>query len=95
LQRTDASKQLREFEWLHKVVIRAAVQALELVIDASAGGQHDDADPAGLTDGFQQVPAVDTREVHVQEDQRIDISVEQVQSIYTVVHDIYDIPAFG
>ena len=71
-ERAQAREQLGERERLGQVVVGAAVQAGDAVLDGVARGEHDHRRPdALLTQATARLEAVDAREHHVQHDRVI------------------------
>jgi len=64
-------------------------------VQAATTGQHDDANPTGLADRVEHVPAVHLGQVHIQDDQAVGVVLEQVQRIDTITCPVNDIATFG
>ena len=67
--RLDPRKHLFHLEGLRDVIVRALLQAGDLIGRLALGRQHDDGRLAVLPDGAEHAPAVHTRHHHVQQHQ--------------------------
>jgi hypothetical protein len=65
----DPGHELRQAERLRDVVVRAELQAADLVGLGAARGHHEDRDPAELADPLDHLPAVEAGQGHVEDDE--------------------------
>ena len=82
-----ARKHLLHLEGLCDVVVRALLEARDLVARLALCGQHDDGHLGVLTDGAQHAPAVHDRQHQVEQDKIRTESAELVDALAAVVCD--------
>ena len=80
-QAANACQQFGKFERLEQVVVGAQVQALDPIREPAVGGQHHDAGRGLRPQALQHAPAVELRQVDVEDDQVVGVLAGQVQAV--------------
>ena len=65
----DPGEELREAQRLGDVIVRAKLQPADFVGLGAAGGDEQDRDPAELADPLEDLPAIEARQGHVEDDE--------------------------
>ena len=88
-ERTQAREELGKRKRLHQVVIRAAVETGNAVIDGVPSGQHQHRRPdAGCAHAPADLEAVDVRQHHVQHDRVVLVRLRHPHSDVAAVGDV-------
>ena len=94
-QGADAGQQFVEGERLGQIVVGAAAQPFDLVMDAVLRRQHENQALRPLPpEAAADLDAVDRRQHHVEDDQRIAMVAAELQRLFAVVGNVDDEP-FG